>query len=426
MKIPLTLGLAGTLLLASCHSGRIDATPSAAHEAAGAGDLAALGGHLGSNAAADTTDGHGLTPLFYAVRNRQVAAAKDLLGRGANPNHVAHDGNTPLRVACHRKDVEMAVVLLDGGADLNAVGEDALTPLGIAVTQEDKELLELLLTRGAKASPPLPNIHTPLTLAIIKRDPWYFDRLLRAGADPHQPGLGGNTPLHVACAFGNQHATTRLLAAGVDSGLTNANGLTPLDLALLDHRYDLVLKLIETRQAEDLQNQFQGGDPFRRGVVFLLKGQSASEPIAATLRGEARTALQEALAATQKSLKEAEGVRRDAERRARMRELWIDILIGMAQGAVMAGQQQVAQMNYRQTAQISALRQSNTPTEYFSNYERIMAGHNSTYVVATTVPIRSVPGAATEPEDGIAMLRVRISECQKLLAELDATPGAKL
>lgn len=414
------LGLAATLLLASCQSGRIVATPTELHEAAGAGDIDRISRLLGNGAGVDTTDSYGLTALFYAVRNRQIDATKDLIGRGANPNHVAHDGSTPLRVACLRKDIAMAALLIGSGADPNSMDDDGLTSLGLAVAQEDKELIELLLKQGAQVSPSQPNVHTPLTLAIIKRDPWYFDRLLAAGADPNQPSIGGNTPLHVACAFGNQHATSRLMASGVSSSPVNSNGLTPLDLALVDHRYDLVRELIQNRSLTDLRTEFQGGDPFRHGVVLLVKGAALPDNAAAETRQEARIALQAALATTETTLTQAEQERRDAARRARKREIWATVLMGMAQGAVMAGQQQLAQMNYKQTAQMSALRESSTPNEYFSNYDRIMAGHNGTYVAPTASPWSSAPRAGTESDDGLTILRTRMSECQKLLAKLDA------
>lgn len=75
-----------------------DGTPNL-WQAAYSGDLEILGRLLDSGAVIDEFSPRGTTPLIYALRNRQFAAAELLLTRGANPSQTSRDGFTPLSYA---------------------------------------------------------------------------------------------------------------------------------------------------------------------------------------------------------------------------------------------------------------------------------------------------------------------------------------
>lgn len=90
------------------------------------GDVESLGSLLDRGAAIDEFSPRGTTPLIYALRNRQFAAAELLLARGANPSQTSRDGSTPLSFAfwagIDREnpdafDVRWLRLLLSRGAD---------------------------------------------------------------------------------------------------------------------------------------------------------------------------------------------------------------------------------------------------------------------------------------------------------------------
>ena len=70
---------------------------------------------LGVGAKADSPDRFGYTPLALAADHNQPAAAKVLLGKGANANASTPHGR-PLEMAARDGSLELATVLLAHGA----------------------------------------------------------------------------------------------------------------------------------------------------------------------------------------------------------------------------------------------------------------------------------------------------------------------
>ncbi len=120
---------------------------------------------------ADTTDAHGRTALFRAVRNNQRGAVDALISAGTDPNAAASDGQTPLSTRClhtlsQECDADILQALLDAGAHLTPVAavvtqsldalerfiDDAPELIGYAIHAWRKESLKLLLKRGARPS----------------------------------------------------------------------------------------------------------------------------------------------------------------------------------------------------------------------------------------------------------------------------------
>jgi|GEM_PF-1460957 len=92
------------------------------------------------------------TPLLVAVINKQLEAARILLGCGANPNVRDDEGDSPLRMSVEKDDREMATLLLRCGADktINSFGGfSGMTALGRAVWQLNVPMVKLLLDAGA-------------------------------------------------------------------------------------------------------------------------------------------------------------------------------------------------------------------------------------------------------------------------------------
>lgn len=431
--------------LASCSSARITASPQAIHQAAGAGDIHALTLALNGDCNVDLADGHGSTPLRYAVLAGRVEAARVLLDHGANPNQVSDDGETPLLDACHRADTATAEMLLDHGANIEAFGESGLTPLLISTATEVKPLFTLLLHRRASPSAGPPGCLDPLSVAICKRDPFFFKQLLVAGAKPRTNLPGDNSHLHIAASFGNEQALRVLLGMGADPLAANRDGLTPLDLAIFDYHYGCVSALLVGRSRVEVQQLYSQARPFYRGValkVFVDNGGGEERrPFLVEARDCLVSALKEAEGATVRweEMQREESKKEKARRRA---EFWAGILASALGSAIQAT---AAEYSYKyeskQWAQMVALRDSNTPTQYFSSYTQLMRSLRQPEVVVgpsgspvmvapatrtIMVPAREVrlPEERTPPSvEGRGLLDRRTEECKSLLREIEQLMG---
>jgi len=82
-----------------------------------------------------TGDNWDATPLQHAILQRQAAAVRLLLDRGADPNRGAGPGTlTPLLLAAGDTDPTFVSLLLAHGADPTVEGENGVTPLFRAVS----------------------------------------------------------------------------------------------------------------------------------------------------------------------------------------------------------------------------------------------------------------------------------------------------
>jgi ankyrin repeat protein len=90
------------------------------------------------------------TPLADAARAGDVAAIRNLIRQGADPNEPTGGNNwTPLLHAIHTAQIKSVEALLDGGADPNKVAGDGFTALMMAAGYGYTDIVELLLRRGA-------------------------------------------------------------------------------------------------------------------------------------------------------------------------------------------------------------------------------------------------------------------------------------
>ncbi|KAI4455209.1 molting protein mlt-4 [Holotrichia oblita] len=150
------------------------------------------------------------TPLYIAVVNEQIAIMKILLNLiedGAPPvnlvvkNATETDGNislkykmyvnveslsgdTPLFCAIRKKNVEMVEILLENGADGNYVDKytSHLTPLFNAVETQHLDIIGILLRKGADVNFKNDYDVTPLYLATLLRNVNMVKLLLEHGA----------------------------------------------------------------------------------------------------------------------------------------------------------------------------------------------------------------------------------------------------
>ncbi len=111
-----------------------------------------------------STDEGGFTPLHVAAGAGNLASARLLLSKGANPNaantfagkvkfgDIQLKGMTPLMLASTLGTPEMVNTLVDGGANVNAQDVRGMTPLMYALSTENQNVptAKALIARGAK------------------------------------------------------------------------------------------------------------------------------------------------------------------------------------------------------------------------------------------------------------------------------------
>ena len=185
--------------------------------------------------------------LLAAVKARDTAAARALLGSQTDPNEADADGTTALHWAVHNDDVELASALLAAGADAVAANRYGVQPIYLAAQNGNAELVRALLEAGADAGAALPEGETALMTAARTGDVATIETLLAAGADPNvREGWKGQTPLMWAAAENNAPAVAALIAAGAELDAASAEGdFTALKFAVRHGAIDSVRALLE-------------------------------------------------------------------------------------------------------------------------------------------------------------------------------------
>jgi ankyrin repeat protein len=166
-RFVLLLGLGAALLAAGACAQRPD-TPLT--EAAARNNVAALRQLLDEGHKADE-GGDSWTALIWAARSGSIEAINLLLDAGADVNLPGATGDnwdtTPLQHAILQRQPAAARLLLDRGANLNrGAGPGSLTPLLLAAGDTDPAILTLLLAHGADPTVEDENGATPLSRAV--------------------------------------------------------------------------------------------------------------------------------------------------------------------------------------------------------------------------------------------------------------------
>ena len=137
------------------------------HDAASAGDLAALTALLRGRHPDAQRDCAGLTPLHVAAIHGQIAALETLLAAGADPATRDKADTTPLVAAARHDHVAVIDLLVAHGADVNTANNFGVTALHVAALNHKLAAATRLLHHGANANAALggelPGV-TPLAL----------------------------------------------------------------------------------------------------------------------------------------------------------------------------------------------------------------------------------------------------------------------
>lgn len=100
-----------------------------------------------------------MTPLMYAIQNKNLEMSRYLLKHGANPNTqspaIRFDipGRTPLSIAVNRNHTDIVEILLDAGVDPNPSIDRGYSPLLTAYIDHMYGVIHLLRDKGVRLTP---------------------------------------------------------------------------------------------------------------------------------------------------------------------------------------------------------------------------------------------------------------------------------
>jgi len=161
--------------------------------------------------------------LARALSRGNIAAMRDALDRGADPNALGREGMRPLFWAMAKDSPEGFAFLLENGADPNVVTEEddarrkPLSVMGLAAIAEKPDYLRYALMHGGDPdfSAGYGN-RTILYQAILNRRFQNVQLLVEAGANINHQDIGGNTPLLQAVSGNKYDIALFLLKKGAD------------------------------------------------------------------------------------------------------------------------------------------------------------------------------------------------------------------
>jgi ankyrin repeat protein len=219
------------------------------------------------------------TPLHEALSRDDLAAVKQLLKTGANPNSAGRaNGVTPLSLAAITGDAELVEALLKAGAEANAPLTDGTTPLMIAASSGSVPAVRALLEHGAAVNARESHGETALMFAAASNRAAAVRFLIEQGADST---LTTNVTKFSRAAF-DEDGSPIVAGAGRGGGgrgaaggrargttATVSGGMTALLLAARNGHQEAVRALVE---AGANVNEVSAGDQSSPLVIAICNG----------------------------------------------------------------------------------------------------------------------------------------------------------
>jgi ankyrin repeat protein len=204
---------------------------TALHWAVHHGDVALIDRLLAAHAHAAVANDYGASPLSEAAVFGDTAVIERLLKAGADAESPNADAQTALMIIARTSNVAAARLLIGHGANVNAVEKwRGQTALHWAAAQSQPAMVKELLRHHAN-----PNARSMINegLRQVTSEP-------RVQVRPR----GGFTPLLYAARQGCLECVKYLLEGGADIDLTDPDGMTPLLMAIESFHFDVGAWLI--------------------------------------------------------------------------------------------------------------------------------------------------------------------------------------
>jgi ankyrin repeat protein len=120
------------------------------------------------------------SPLYLAIQQKHLEAARSLLNHGASPDFAVKEW-TLLQRAAYRGDLDVVKLLIESGADLSRSTSSAPPPLLIAAGQGQVAVVQVLLNAGADVNTRFGR-WTALAMASRRNQDTVRDLLIERGA----------------------------------------------------------------------------------------------------------------------------------------------------------------------------------------------------------------------------------------------------
>ncbi|PSN57938.1 hypothetical protein C0J52_00197 [Blattella germanica] len=222
---------------------------AAIHIAAARGNVDALDELIKAGCPVDyLTQSYSLTPLFFAVMNKQSPAVAFLIGKGANVNAKikSMDYLTLVHLAVLRNDPECLKHLLKAGAKPAKESTGHLKPIHVGAIMGAVDCLPVLVEYKQSLDVKMNDKfkQCPFIIAAEYGHVLFMRKLKAFGADPEARDGFGNTALHGAALYGNMQAMKFLLEETSLSLKESFDGKTPLHYAAAQSDAKLIEMLV--------------------------------------------------------------------------------------------------------------------------------------------------------------------------------------
>ena len=412
--------------------------------AAVSGNLEAVRDLIERGADVNGLDAPGNFPLYGAVIGEHADVVDLLLKKGAKVNQaraanvlpVMERNNTALHAACVVGNQRVVELLINAGADINAFAnvmeetartaasfkglnpeqlkalsrlprELGVTPLTQAAKYGHAGVVKLLLDHGADVNFQRPGNNTALIEAAMAGRRDVIELLLGSKADINRPGVGGNTALVLALIHEQYDSAKCLLAAGA--------GFPSSDFSLRNFAWGIYQTILADKLTAD-GRKVEARNNFTEALTSLTA---------------ARVELNERADGIIKKADAADTNADKADKRAKQINFWIPVLeiaVSTASGALTDYSHASTQ---RQMDQLIALRNSKTPNQYFSNYEKLQqqstappaASSNTTNASSGSSAAQSMRGSAQSMRASAELMRNTAELYQRKAATCDYLIG---
>ncbi|MDD9901437.1 MAG: ankyrin repeat domain-containing protein [Alphaproteobacteria bacterium] len=206
---------------------------------------------------------------FWAARNNDCEACRNLVSGGVSLETKDAAGNTPLQVAIFANSLDVAAEMIQLDANVNTKNDDDKAVLHFAKTVD---AVRLLIQKGADIETRDSLGNTPLATSTNKD---VTEELIRQGADINARNNKGGTPIMHAALFGYKDVMEVFLAHGAEINITTYEGASIIDLLNLyedvsPEREQIKERLIQEntrRTTEAFEKAARQGTPKRRKII---------------------------------------------------------------------------------------------------------------------------------------------------------------
>ncbi|MBS0011311.1 MAG: ankyrin repeat domain-containing protein [Bacteroidales bacterium] len=193
----------------------------------------------------DATDYENISPLIYAVANKNLTTVKALLEYEPDIEIITNSGESALHIAAKDNMPEIAEALIRAEAEINLQDTRGATPLHYAAAYGNFYVCDLLIYYYADIDALAKDGSTALAAAVYSGYADITDLLLQAGSNANIPDYRAYTPLMIAAQNNDTLIISLLLNAGAYIKATNDYKYDALGMAIRNNSYDAYKYLIE-------------------------------------------------------------------------------------------------------------------------------------------------------------------------------------